>query len=1330
MPAPGKIQLKDKYGRVLVETETPESIIALAPTIGLLNVPVLLKTPKKQYTGYVPKSVLDEMNVRTVQVPANFAGLEAVDVPTRLMDQLFEIYDVDEQDEYVEISARHIFYRNLKNNTLWKPTEDTDYTAAAVMRNVMSNAMFESEFDVATDCTDTKPGKEFDFERKNLVECFLDPENGICAKFGLSMIRDNSRFYCLKNVGYDRGYLVESGKNLIGVDRHENLDGVYTRVAPYGKDAKGGIIWLDHNGKKYIDSQYIDTYAAPMLETYDTGLQIGKDGVTEQNIQQKLLEAGQKRFSEDEVDKPEVTMTINFIALGDTEEFAQYRDLDKVYLYDILTIRDAKRGYNYSAQVIGVEHDILTGRLISVTIGSIKQASASRKIAVWQVPEVDGRNIRLLSIQAGSFEPGAIQHDDIAPRIITADLIKSGEIQTEHLQAGSVTTEKLEAEAVTAGKIQAGAVTTEKLGAYAVTTAKLAAGAVETDKLAAGAVTADKISTTDIDAINALLGTATIAQAEIEVADINFAHIKDLNAQSAYFGQTIFDEGIGGKLYVPRLSVGYAQMVGATIGDLVIQASNGNFYGIDVDMNGNVTATQRTVSTDEIAAGHTTDGRTLVLDTDILATDLSTENIYASHALMNEITAATISVDELWARTAFIGKLMTTDISSNTYIQATIGNWQSGSTITQSINSLNSRISELGYGTVYFQPTEPDHGHLTEGDIWVKSSTMADWKDLYDTFDDWEDVYNAFDDWQTLCAVDRMYVWTGVEWKEMYDADLPTTLQTEINQLASEITLKASRSEVDFLADEVTEFSAQLTIQAQEIQSAVSAVNLKAASYVMQADPRTAYTVSVGDMWIKWDGLTDWESVYDKYADWEEVYNTFDDWSELTGSKTYVWNGVVWVETSDRAGEIYQRTLIDQTINQVEILAEAAAQLGDELIHTQASITVTNSAIEQEVSRAMTAENAKLDKTSTYQTADSIVNAAKSYVNGILQSEAQIEVLATGITQYVADHAYGLISGVDILAAGVEISGGKYVKIKSGGSFIVQSGNFSISEAGAVVVKGTVTAGAGSVIGGWVLAANNLHSGSGGSYVALASSGTYAFWAGAENAASAPSRIKFNGEATFTKLMVLNEQGQETEVNLRTYGLWKLNYHVVKSYTTDSITLSNGAVVNFNTAAGVVLSGGWTDGWTRYTVTATDSQGNVVGTKSSGAVAADMTNAQIKSALESASNHKATLNIEADGEVLVVRTIDASGVYTLGYNDGSPSSGTASGKSGSSYAWTFRITKGDGSGTNLSIDCSAIYSDARQGYTQGIFSQYSGAQLYTMGQSGPQRYTGTLYVKS
>lgn len=1419
------------------------------------------KQPERK-TGYVPKTQLARIPFRTVSIPQNFAGLEAVDIPTRLADQFFEIVDVDEEQETVTITARHVWYQNLRNNTLWKPEEGHTYSCAEVCRNVLRNAVFASGFECATDCTTTLPAKELDFERKNLVEAFLDPEKGICKKFGLSLIRDNWRFYALKNVGYDRGFVVERGKNLLGIERQENIENLSTRVAPVAKDAEGNLIWMNHNGMKYIDSQYINDYSSPRLEIFDTGLRIGKDDVTDENIQAKLLSAAQKRFSEDKVDIPEVTMTIEFISLGDTEEYKQYRDLDKVYLYDILTVKDEVKGYNYAAQVIGVEHDILTGRLNSVTIGMLRQADASRKIAVWQVPEVDGANIRLLSIQAGSFEPGAIQHDDIAPRIITADLIKSGEIQTEHLQAGSITTEKLEAEAVTAGKIAAGAIETEKLAAYAVTSAKIAAGAVTTDKLDAGVITADKISATDLAAINAKLGTADIANAQIATADINFAHIKDLNAQSAYFGQTIFDEGIGGKLYVPRLNVGYAQMVGATIGDLVIQASNGNFYGIDVDMNGNVTATQRTVSAGEIAAGHTSDGRTLVLGTDILATDLSTENIYASHALMNEITAAVINVDELWARQAFIGKLMTTDITSNTYIQSRIinkiGDWQSGSTITQSINSLQSKITELGYGTVYFMPNEPSHENLTEGDIWVKSSNVADWNDLYSrqeegqyVFADWQAVYNSFDDWQTLCAVDRMYIWTGVEWKEMYDADLPNTLQTEINQLASEITLKASRTEVDFLADEVTEFSAQLTIQAQEIQSAVSAVNLKAASYVMQADPRTAYTVSVGDIWVKWDGVTDWNDIYTRYDDWQGIYNTFGDWSELTGSKSYVWNGVVWVETSDRASEIYQRTLIDQTINQVTILAEASAEIGNDLIYTKAQLTVTNSAIQQEVQRATTAEGGKLDKTSqyqtadaivteavsrsasnaiaktstyqtadsivteavrqsgvnaangyiaktttyqsasaivntavsqagtnasntyikksgsytsvdailaeaqsmatlagnnakgasiakttSYQTADAIVNAAMTYTNGKLGDYSTTAQTSTLIAQYVGNNAYGKVSGITITSAGVDVSGSQYVKIASGGYFRVTSGNFGIkSDAG---------------------------------------TNEYVIWSGASTAAASQFRVKKNGEVTLTKLMILNESGQETEVNLRTYGLWKLNYHTVKAYSTDSITLSNGAVVNFIKASSlgvgsgagrvfVLNAGTEVENTSRAVVVGVDTE--VAKTYSGGYVhfnakayfsaagGATIVSSQclIEDKAGSGLAFDAGIADYYDSSYWEKATADnnwtpkipnSTNTAAEDWTDSGASDAFEAGKNGVTVT---RVTLGTlitGTQYNCSvmlssgltrggtINCATAYSDARAGYTAGTFTKYSGAQLYTIGQSGPEKYTGTLYVKS
>jgi len=1139
-----KIQLKDKNGKVLAEEEFQSLYSLMSEQMilgfehGLVLAQKSVSNKIKSVTGWVAKSKLDTMNVSQVMIPANFAGLEAVAVPTRLEDQLFDIIEVVENEDYVEVTAQHMFYRQYKDYTLWKPDKNTNYSCAAVCRNVMSNTVSGIGFHVATDCTDTKAGSEFDYERKSIVEAFLDPENGICKKFGLSLIRDNDSFYVLKDVGFNRGIVIQDGKNLLGVERVESTDNVVTRVAPYGKNSKGNIIWLNNNGLKYIDSTHIDDYPVPFLELYDTGLQIGKDGVTAQNINGKLMEAGQKRFEEDKVDLPEVTMRIEFLSLGDTEEYAQYRGLDKVYLYDILTIKDTIRGYNYSAQVIGVEHDILTGMLNSVTIGSITEADASRKIAVWQVPEIDGTNIRLASIMAGTFAPGAINSDDIAENAvhwlhidaasidelttqqlealqaniheliagtITAQDITAGSITTDSLQAGAVTseilssgaviTDKLAAGAVTADKIGAGAVTTAKLDAYAVTAEKLAASAVTADKLAAGSVNADKIDANSVAAINAKLGTADIADARIAVADINFAQVKDLDAQSAFFGQAIIQTGVANKLFIPRLSVDYAQIVSATVGDLVIQATNDNYYKLDVDMDGKVTATQVTPSAAEIAAGHTSDGRTIYTATELTASELNTTDIYASHALIDKITANQINVDELWARDAFIGKLMVTDISSNTYIQSVIGDWSSGSTITQTISGINSRINQLGYGTIYYSETEPSHAGLVAGDIWIQPIDDNTWDDIGNYT--WDQVGNWT--WDYVMGQYRMYAWTGQRWRQVFDNLFITDLQTQIDQNAYAITLKANQSAVDTLSGQVTEFAATLEVQSQAITAAVATVNLKATNFVQYNDPTEDYEVHMGDTWTKASIGGTWDQVAGHT--WDEIAEFT--WDDLGGAKTFVWNGTDWVQTGDENILMTAKTMIEETDRRVSVMAEEQMAIGDQVYRNYAAILVQADRITQEVERAQLAEDMRIAKTSqyqtadeivseavrqsgvamsgmfisktsvmqtaddivteavrmagiagdtaylaqttTYQTAESIVQAAKTYTNGQLANYSTLSQTSSAISAYVASNAYQIRSGVEILNNQVRIYSGNVT------SLLLNTSGFDMQTAGKFV---------------------------------------------------------------------------------------------------------------------------------------------------------------------------------------------------------------------------------------------------------------------------------------
>lgn len=69
-------------------------------------------------------------------------------------------------------------------------------------------------------------------------------------------------------------------------------------------------------------------------------------------------------------------------------------------------------------------------------------------------------------------------------------------------------------------------------------------------------------------------------------------------------------------------------------------------------------------------------------------------------------------------------------------------------------------------------------------------------------------------------------------------------------------------------------------------------------------------------------------------------------------------------------------------------------------------------------------------------------------------------------------------------------------------------------------------------------------------------------------------------------------------------------------------------------------------------------------------------------------------------------TINATDVYTDGYNDGKPISGVAGDRTSGVVALVhdFTITKGDNTTATLQIDCTSIYSAARTGYTLGTFT--------------------------
>lgn len=939
--------------------------------------------------------------------------------------------------------------------------------------------------EVETNLTDEDALITGDFSWKNAQSAILDPKSGLLQATNGRIIRNDLNVYILRDEEEYPRYRITYGTNMRSVKWDGNVSDLVTRVYPLAQNADGSTLLLP---EEYIETVRTVPYTRP--EALNTGLKVGQeeeqeDGtkikLDENTVLDRMREAANNRFNIDECDKPQITLDVDWQHLPDTAEYAQYAALKDAAPGERVEVVNTPLGISDTIRMTGYTYDPIMMRYKKGTFG---KKNVSPGVASYDIQSgaVTGRAIAAGAIGSGNMQANCITAREIEANSITSDRIASRSIITELLAAG----------AVTADEIVAGAISTQKLAAGAVTADKIDAGAVTADKIAANAITAVKIDTNSISAINAKLGTATIVNGVIDNAKIGYADVVDASIQSLIAKDAITDT-----YYIDKLQVRTVQTAYATVGELVVKAADDHYYRLDIDQNGAITPTDvtNTLTPAEITAGVTSDGHSTIIETDLLVTDLSASSMKAITALIDKLTASRIDVSELWARQAFINQLMVTDISSNSYIQSTIGNWTSGSTITQTISSLDSRISSLGYGTVYMQPEEPDHAELVAGDIWIQTQSSGTWSEVYSDYATWETIYDDVSTWQTLGGVSIMWVWDGRKW------------QQQLNNLDSDT------------------FSTEIAQNAYNIQLLATQMN-------------------------------------DKYT---------------------------------------------------------------------------------------------------------------------------------------------IISGITITAGGIDISGAQYVKIASGGVFSVQTGNFGINSessnyvlwAGAATAAnspfwikkdGEIKATSGT-IGGWTLGSDNLSAGSGTSHIELASSGTYAMWAGDATASSAPFRLKPDGTVYLTKLIAVGENGTETTVNLRTAGLWKLGYHTVKAYTVsggfcDSITLSNGTTVNFNHAAS-----GYSDGWS-----AAYSKVVLPGTGSTRYITFKYPSSNVDQQT-SQDYYLAVTNdyVSAIGPGNITVAQLANPAYTNGWNDAKPT-GASLGSLIAGHTYTIQVGQGNGSHSDYGVDLTSVYN--------------------------------------
>lgn len=606
-------------------------------------------------------------------------GIESASEPVKVVDQLFRIRSVEIQMKTVTVKAVHVFY-DLKDNIA--SYSAATCSAGAALLGVADGCEVAHDFDFYTDSADTRSAIKF--ERVSPVEALLNPETGIAARWGLKLIRDDYDVYLLRSIDTDRGMVIEYAENMVDMTVARDSSELITRIMPMGKNKKGKPLFLP---EKFIDSPKIGefpTIRAALIDYSDTCTM--ENGLTQNQVYAEMRRLAALEYSENHVDESKTTVTVKYISLGDTEEFAQYKGLDRIYLYDTVTVKHPKAGINLSAEVTRIKWQVGNdgdGRVIEMDVSNVRAGSASRKIPSWQVPVIDGSKIDIETLPGAALIPKTITDEELGDGSVTTPAIAEGAVTETAIGSGAVNPTHLKDETVNhlnAESITALTAKFNEIVADSVTTDALYAAIAEIVTLRAKQITADTI---DTDTLYAAL--AEISNLWAKTANISYANIVD-----AYVDRLFADAEIAGKVRAKNLIVDQAQIVDLIVNAFRIVTDDGKVYKVTVDENGALKSEFLYDQDEWFEDGKAPAGYNPVADS-FTADEITTGTLYVTgEASFMQVFAKYLNVNE-----AFINNLTTN------LIQSDIGGklrLESGESIESVVSGIYTDMDEkLGY---------------------------------------------------------------------------------------------------------------------------------------------------------------------------------------------------------------------------------------------------------------------------------------------------------------------------------------------------------------------------------------------------------------------------------------------------------------------------------------------------------------------------------------------------------------------------------------------------------------------------------------------------------
>lgn len=285
--------------------------------------------------------------------------------------QPFDIYKSSKPiNGVVTFNAHHISYR--QNEIAVKPFTST--TCALAIQALKDNSINTNPF---TYWTDKSVSGNYKVETiRNLRGLLGGEEGSLLDVFGTAEFEwDKFTTKMHLNRGQNTDVQIRYGKNLIDITDENDYSGTYNGVAPFWK----GTVLNEETGEQRDEFVCLEDYAVySENETYG-----GRTIVVPLDLSTEFEQAP----TEDDLESaalayltnaelPDRNITVNFVQLWQTEEYAEYAPLQRCKLCDTVQVFYPLLGISTRQEIIAVEWDALLERYSKMELGTARKSYA------------------------------------------------------------------------------------------------------------------------------------------------------------------------------------------------------------------------------------------------------------------------------------------------------------------------------------------------------------------------------------------------------------------------------------------------------------------------------------------------------------------------------------------------------------------------------------------------------------------------------------------------------------------------------------------------------------------------------------------------------------------------------------------------------------------------------------------------------------------------------------------------------------------------------------------------------------------------------------------